>query len=238
MICGLRAGQIAVICGPAQTMRALLAKGHHHVLPPTPAKSRQSSLAVKLQDQARFLRQWAGNPLSIGAVAPSSPELASAMASVLDPGIAGRVLELGPGTGVVTQAILARGIAPSRVISVEYSQSFVALLAQRFPDIQVVRGDAYDLAALPLHGEMLAGVVSSLPLLTRHYDARRALIVDALQRLAPGAPFIQFSYALAPPVGEEPGRFTLSKTGWIWNNMPPARVWIYRKTTQRCPNSD
>lgn len=191
------------------------------------------SLLAKIKDEARFVRQWLGNPRSIGAITPSGPDLARAMADFLDPARTGKVVELGPGTGVVTDAILKRGIDPSRLTSIEYCTDFAALLTQRFPGVHIVRGDAYDLDA-SLDAEMveLAGVVSSLPLFTSPYEKRRALVMDALDRLAPGAPFIQFSYALVPPVKAEAGLFTVSKTGWILNNVPPARVWVYRKVPQ------
>lgn len=188
------------------------------------------SLLAKVRDQARFIRQWLGNPKSIGAVAPSGPDLACAMARFLDPSDGGRVVELGPGTGVVTDAILKRGIDPQQLTSIEYCADFAGLLGKRFPDVHIVRGDAYDLeGSLGADGLGLAGVVSSLPLFTSAYEKRRALIISALDRLAPGAPFIQFSYALMPPVRAEAGRFTVTKTGWILNNVPPARVWVYRK---------
>lgn len=188
------------------------------------------SLLAKVRDQARFIRQWLGNPKSIGAVVPSGPDLAFAMAGFLDPAASGRVVELGPGTGVVTDAILKRGIDPQRLTSIEYCADFAGLLTKRFPGVHIVRGDAYDLeASLGTGVTGLAGVVSSLPLFTSAYEKRRALIVSALDRLAPGAPFIQFSYALTPPVRAEVDLFTVSKTGWILNNVPPARVWVYRK---------
>lgn len=194
------------------------------------------SLIAKIRDEARFVRQWLGNPRSIGAITPSGPDLARAMAAFLDPASDGRVVELGPGTGVVTDAILKRGIDPQKLTSIEYCVDFARLLTERFPGVQIVRGDAYDLEA-SLEADMgnLVGIVSSLPLLTSPYEKRRALIVDALNRLAPGAPFIQFSYALVPPVKAESGLFTVSKTSWILNNVPPARVWVYRKVLPASP---
>lgn len=195
---------------------------------PAPSPARQSFLS-KVMDEGRFLRQWAGNPLAIGAITPSGPQLAHAMAGYLDPDSAGPVVELGPGTGVVTKAILERGIAASDLTSIEYCSNFASLLRTRFADINVVQGDAYDLAAGLGDHPPLAGIVSSLPLFTSPPEKRRALIVSALNRLAPGAPFIQFSYALVPPVRAENGVFSVSKSDWIWNNMPPARVWIYRQ---------
>ncbi len=198
--------------------------------PSAPSPARQSFFS-KVMDEGRFLRQWAGNPLAIGAITPSGPQLARAMASYLDPERTGPVVELGPGTGVVTQAILERGIAPENLTSIEYCNTFAGLLRTRFPDIKVVQGDAYDLATSLGDHQPLAGLVSSLPLFTSPSEKRRALILSALDRLVPGAPFIQFSYALVPPVREEAGLFSLSRSGWIWNNVPPARVWVYRKAS-------
>ena len=197
-------------------------------LSPSSSPTRRSFLS-KVVDEGRFLRQWAENPLGIGAIAPSGEELASGLAGALDPLVDGPVVELGPGTGVVTSAILERGYAPDRLTSIEYCDRFAGLLETRFPDIRVVRGDAYAMADLVSGDAPLSGVVSGLPLFTSPYDKRRALILDALDLLLPGAPFVQFSYALVPPVRPEPGHFTVTKSGWIWNNMPPARIWVYRK---------
>lgn len=205
-------------------------KGSSVTVSPSSDTGAPVSLLAKIRDEARFVRQWLGNPRSIGAISPSGPDLARAMAGFLDPARAGKFVELGPGTGVVTDAILKRGVDPQRLTSIEYCSDFAALLKQRFPGVHIIRGDAYDLGASlgPDAGE-LAGVVSSLPLFTSPYEKRRALVMDALDRLAPGAPFIQFSYALVPPVKAEAGVFSVSKTGWILNNVPPARVWVYRK---------
>ncbi|MEM6711672.1 MAG: methyltransferase domain-containing protein [Pseudomonadota bacterium] len=187
------------------------------------------TILSKMADEGRFLRQWAENPLGIGAVAPSSDELAIKMAAELDPQTDGVFVELGPGTGVVTTAILKRGVPAGRLTAVEYSDSFAALLEQRFPGVTVVQGDAYTLRALVGSAAPLAGVISSLPLFSQPPEKRRQLVLDALGLLAPGAPLVQFSYALVPPVKPEPGNFTVSKSRWIWNNVPPARVWVYRK---------
>jgi phosphatidylethanolamine/phosphatidyl-N-methylethanolamine N-methyltransferase len=213
-------------------MISFCTKGSSVTVPPSSDTGAPVSLLAKIKDEARFVRQWLGNPLSIGAITPSSPELARVMAGFLDPSASGRVVELGPGTGVVTDAILQHGIDPHRLTSIEYCSDFAGLLRQRFPNVEIVCGDAYDLnASLGPDATHLCGVVSSLPLFTSPYEKRRALIVEALDRLAPGAPFIQFSYALVPPVKAEAGLFSVSKTGWILNNVPPARVWVYRKVS-------
>jgi phosphatidylethanolamine/phosphatidyl-N-methylethanolamine N-methyltransferase len=156
--------------------------------------------------------------------------LARMMASHVDPGDDLPVIELGPGTGVVTRALIERGVQPSRIISIEYSPEFCALLKARFPGITVVEGDAYDLAGtLRGRAPRVSAVVSSLPLVARPPADRQALIEAGLDRMAPGKPFIQFSYLMKGPVQALPGRFSADASGWIWMNIPPARVWLYRR---------
>jgi len=185
----------------------------------------------RLPDEMRFLKNWLGNPLRTGAVAPSGPQLAALMASLLDSDLPGPVIELGPGTGVVTSAILARGIGADRLVSIEYNPDFCSLLRERFPGVTFVQGDAYAIGKTlaGIAEAPLAGVVSSLPLFTRPPAERLALINEALDLLAPGAPFIQFSYALVPPVPAGAGDFEITRSNWVLRNLPPARVWTYRR---------
>ena len=117
---------------------------------------------TELADNLRFLRALIARPKSIGAIFPSSPALAEAIARQIDPA-AGPVLELGPGTGVVT-AILARGIAPERLTLVEYDEEFARHLAARFAGVHVVQGDAFDLDRT-LARQPFGAIVSCLPLL-------------------------------------------------------------------------
>lgn len=181
------------------------------------------------QDELRFLRGALARPRSVGAIAPSSPALARAIAAQIDPILPGKVLELGPGTGVVTQAIVAMGVQPERLVMIEYDPHFANLLADRFIRARVIQGDAYDLErTLGTMTEPFAAVVSGLPLLNQPPEKRKVLIESALDRLAPGAPFIQFSYGFKPPVlGTLKSPVQLG--AFVWRNLPPARVWIYRR---------
>jgi phosphatidylethanolamine/phosphatidyl-N-methylethanolamine N-methyltransferase len=187
-------------------------------------------LGERLHDEARFLRSWLDNPLAAGAIAPSGPALARAMAAAVDPRREGPVVELGPGTGPVTQALIEAGIDEDRLVLVEYDADFVTLLSQRYPRARVLRGDAYALAET-LQGALdtpAAAVVSSLPLLTRPEAERIGLLADAFRVLQPGAPFVQFTYGLVSPVPREAGGFTATVAHPVWRNIPPARVWTYR----------
>jgi len=195
-------------------------------------QQKKSSLA----DSARFIRQWVENPRLIGAVSPSGPALAKAMASYVDLKKQGPIIELGPGTGPVTQALLARGIAPERLVLVEYEQGFCHLLAERYPGVQIVQGDAYNLKHT-LQNKLSAQpitVVSSLPLLVRPERDRVELLHHAFELMGPDGLFIQFTYGLTKsPMPMHAHSITGAYVGKgsapILLNIPPARVWRYRK---------
>jgi phosphatidylethanolamine/phosphatidyl-N-methylethanolamine N-methyltransferase len=182
-----------------------------------------------MNDHLRFLTGLITRPRITGAVSPSSKGLARAMAREVDARGDGLVLELGPGTGPVTRALIEHGVAAPRIVAVEYSPEFCALLRGRFPGLRVIEGDAYDLdKTLPssLAGPFSA-IVSSLPLLNCEPDARTLLVQSLIGRLAPGGGLIQFSYGPKPPVPAAPG-FTVRRTAFVPFNLPPAQVWLYK----------
>ena len=186
---------------------------------------------ARLDDEVRFIRTWIEKPLSIGAVTPSSRVLARAMASYVDPHSQGPVIELGPGTGPVTEALVAQGIDPARLILLEYDPHFCRLLRERYPTATVVQGDAYSLkrvlgARLPAPA---AAVVSGLPLITKPVKTRLKLIYEAFALMLPGAPFVQFTYATVPPIPKALDRVRAEASDRIWMNIPPARIWVYRR---------
>jgi phosphatidylethanolamine/phosphatidyl-N-methylethanolamine N-methyltransferase len=178
----------------------------------------------------QFIRSWIEKPLSTGAVMPSSRVLARAMARYVDPQAAGPVIELGPGTGPVTQALVKQGIDPARLILVEFNPDFCRLLRSRYPQATVVQGDAYRLRRLleTYVDEPAAAIVSGLPLVTKPLRTRLRLISDAMTLLAKGAPFVQFTYAMLPPIPKELSGVRAEASELIWMNLPPARVWVYR----------
>ncbi len=181
-------------------------------------------------DEARFLKNWFKNPLRMGAVAPSGPVLARRMASYVDPDGVGPVIELGPGTGAITAALVARGVDPRRLVLVEYSVDFCRLLRERFPTATVVHGDAYTLSRTLSGrlGEPADALVSGLPLMTRPEPIRFKLLNDAIALMKPGAPFVQFTYSVTSPIPMKSAAFTAEPSERIWRNIPPARVWVYR----------
>ena len=178
----------------------------------------------------RFLRALIAHPKSIGALVPSSRALAKAIGRQIDPARPGPVLELGPGTGALTQGILDRGIAPDRLTLVEFDAEMAAFLAQHFAGVDVIAGDAFDLARTlgPKAREPFSAIVSGIPLLNFPMARRRSFMEGVCRLLAPGAPLIQFSYGMNAPALPLPGH-CVSRAALVWANLPPARVWVYRK---------
>jgi phosphatidylethanolamine/phosphatidyl-N-methylethanolamine N-methyltransferase len=185
----------------------------------------------RFEDEARFLRSWLERPLLTGAVTPSSKMLARTMASYVDPRLPGPIIELGPGTGPVTDALVRRGIAQDRLVLVEFNPEFCQLLKRRFPKAMIIQGDAYDLRETlgDTLSEPAAATVSSLPLFTKPMDTRIDLMRAAQDRMHPGAPFIQFTYAVVPPIPARSQHYTARPSNRVWLNLPPARVWVYRR---------
>jgi phosphatidylethanolamine/phosphatidyl-N-methylethanolamine N-methyltransferase len=186
-------------------------------------------------DSRLLLKLWLKNPMQIGTVAPSSPELASAMARHIPPiGKIGEgyVVELGGGTGPVTRAILEAGVPPDRLIVIERDPHLHKHLSERYPNVRVLRGDAMHLQQL-LRREGVApvrAVVSSLPLLVMKKAVQHRIGAQIFAVLEPDAPMIQFTYGLFSPLKN---RRRLGVSGGVKDrvlqNIPPASVWLYRR---------
>lgn len=185
---------------------------------------------LRFDDEVHFLRSWIEKPLTTGAVMPSGKALARTMAAYVDCDSEGPVIELGPGTGAVTQALVERGVDPARLVLVEFNSTFCRMLRGRYPAATVVQGDAYRLRHLLASTVQrpAAAIVSGLPLVTKPPRTRLRLISDAMALLAPHAPFIQFTYAMVPPIPKALNGIHAEASPLIWLNVPPARVWIYR----------
>lgn len=198
---------------------------------PLQSSARALKKPLRLDDEVRFLRSWIEKPLHMGAVMPSGKVLARTMAGYVDAHDKGPVVELGPGTGAITTALLARGIDQKRLVLVEFNPAFCALLRERYPQATVVQGDAYALrdTLWKVLTAPASAIVSGLPLVTKPMLTRLKLMRESFGALAPGAPFVQFTYSVAPPIPKSLPGVSTEASERIWMNLPPARVWVYRK---------
>ncbi len=198
-----------------------------------------------------FLRRWLHNPMQVGAIAPSSRRLADAIAGQVPFDSPGWVIELGGGTGVVTDALLRRGLAPGRLVVIERDPLLHRHLVERFPHVHVILGDAAKLgeALRPLgirpparnqsaKGQgsgngagtgRVAAIISGLPLLTFPRPLQDAIVHAAFAFLATGAPLLQFTYGPMSPIARDRLKLEGRVAKRVIGNLPPASVWIYRR---------
>ena len=173
---------------------------------------------------ALFFRQLLSRPLQISAIAPSSRGLARAMAAGLGPQT-GRVVEFGPGTGRLTEGILAAGVRPADLTLFEMNPEFASHLRARFPGVAVHHGGAE--TASDHVGVGVGAVISGLPLLSMPVDVRLAIVRAAFAVLAPGGYYNQFTYGPRPALSDaEIAGMGLQfrETARVLLNLPPARV--------------
>lgn len=192
--------------------------------------------ARRTTDTAMFFRTWLSDPLRVASIVPSSPTLARLVTSQVP---AGRpVLELGPGTGVFTQALLRRGVHASDLTLVELGGEFAELLARRFPEATILRLDASRLSRhadpLPRYG----AAVSGLPLLSMSRKTVLRILVGTFRLLEDDASLFQFTYGFRPPVAAlllDRLGLRAERVGTAWSNLPPATVYrISRREIRHC----
>ncbi len=190
-------------------------------------------LIAALTDTTLFLQEWIANPQRTGSLAPSSRQLGAAMAQWLPADPESYVLELGPGTGAVTDALIKRGLREDRLVAIERNPKMARLLRDKFPNAQIINGDAWHLDHLlrsrrePV--ESVGAVISSLPLLNFPIAEAEALTQKIRAVLEPDGNWVQYSYHLGRNQIRGAASFQLRASKIVWWNFPPARVSVFQK---------
>jgi len=194
----------------------------------------RKTIAKRFDDELRFFKGWIDKPKAVGSIIPTSSVAARRMASVVDTTSQLPVLELGPGTGVITKAILERGIAPELLYSIEYSHDFAEHVRRLFPRVNVIQGDAFNLDETLGDKKDLRfdSVISAVPLLNFPVAQRIAYVSDLLDRIPPGRPIVQLTYGPLSPVPPRRGNYSVEHFDFVVRNLPPTQLWIYRRRPQ------
>lgn len=179
-----------------------------------------------------FFLAWLQNPLRIAAIAPSGAALAKLITSEISSDT-GPVIELGPGTGAFTRAIIGRGVSQSELALIEFEPKFAAALRSRYPQATILRMDAARLSSVEFFDRRPVGaIVSGLPLLSMSALQVTKILIAAFQKMSPSGGFYQFTYGFRCPVPAEVlGRLGLKavRIGGTLANIPPAAVYRLRK---------
>lgn len=192
-----------------------------------------------LREHLLFLGRFLRSPRTIGSIAPSSRALAAAMVRSLACGHAGRVVELGPGTGAFTAALVACLGPSSRLLAIDREAAFIERLRRQWPVADFVCASAADLPALAAERNFLPidHIVSGLPFASLPGDVTKRILDGIQQSLRPNGTFTTFQYVQAyglPPavafrrdinarLGGQPTRALV-----MWN-IPPAYVLTWQK---------
>lgn len=192
------------------------------------ATSHRNNVWLEATDNVRFFCSWAAEPLRVAAVAPSSKSLARLITSEIG-AIHAPVMELGPGTGVFTKALLDRGLQEEDLTLVEFGHEFAALMEQRFPAARIVQANAASLSRLNLFPDARVGaVVSGLGLLSMPPRTVIAILQGSFAYLRPQGSFYQFTYGprcpVARPILDRLG-LKARRMGGTLCNLPPAAVY-------------
>jgi phospholipid N-methyltransferase len=166
-------------------------------------------------------------PRTTGALAPSSARLARELAHLAKD--AEHVLELGAGTGAVTQA-LSQVVDVEKLQVVELQKNLAASLVKKYPDVMVLQSSAhYALDNYQAHGSV--AIVSSLPFRSLPSTIKNLTINSLLEFLdvSPTSLLIQFTYGLGAPFAV-PAAFKWQQVKWVFANFPPACIWVLSKT--------
>jgi phosphatidylethanolamine/phosphatidyl-N-methylethanolamine N-methyltransferase len=187
---------------------------------------------------ALFLRELTSDPKSIGAICSSSKRLGARMARHIELQKAGCVVELGGGTGTITQALLMHGVSANQLIVVEKSRALAMHLCRRFPKVKVIHGDAADLETILKGSPPVKAIVSGLPLRSLSKSAVIDITAACLKILHPDGRLIQFTYA---PGGNSPWQLAGLKkldSETVWTNIPPARIDVFGAAACANPGLD
>ncbi len=195
----------------------------------------RKAIADRFGEELRFFRGWIEQPKAVGSIIPTSSVTARRMASVINTGSGLPVLEVGPGTGVITKAILAHGVKPDNLYAVEYSPDFVKHLRETYPGVNVIQGDAFNLdqtltqALGDTAPQVFDSVISGVPLLNFPVEARIAYLDSLLDRIPDGRPVIQLTYGPKSPIPPGQGDYTVEHFDFVLRNIPPTQLWVYRR---------
>ncbi|UCI06175.1 class I SAM-dependent methyltransferase [Mesorhizobium sp. B1-1-8] len=186
-----------------------------------------SSQSIR-SDALHFFRAWIFDPLRVASITPSGTALAQLMVSAIGPQT-GPIIELGPGTGVFTRALLGQGVAEADLVLVEKGAEFAGVLAGRFPRAGLLCIDAADIGAatLPFAGPAGA-VISGLPLLSIPATKVSAILAGSFAHMRDDGCFYQFTYGPRCPVPRtilEGLGLEAVRIGWTLRNIPPAAVY-------------
>ena len=172
-----------------------------------------------------FIISWFKSPKKLGAIAPSGTRLAQKMTEAIKAD--SYVLELGPGTGVITKEILKKISSLAQLSVIEQDLTFANMLADLFPDIHIINGSAVDAKLYESMDRKFDFIISSLPLVLYNELEIDNLLKQLRTCMHSQTVIYQFTYGKDLSIGDQLAANHLDArfVGSIFWNIPPARVF-------------
>lgn len=198
-----------------------------------PPVARAVALAAPLRDSAQFLRGFVRNPAQVGSVVPSSHRLEQRLVRNACIAQAQTVVELGPGTGGTTAALLAAMGGAARLLAIELDPVFHRHLADRQTDarLSLELGSAEHLAEFLAARRLPApdAIVSGIPFSTMPPEVSDRIARVIGEVLRPGGRFVAYQVR-AHVAGYATPYLGAPRKEWEWLNVPPVRVFTWTKS--------
>ncbi len=187
-------------------------------------------------NKSLFFKRWLANPLQMGSIIPSSATFSRLIAERVQYGPDEVVVELGAGTGTVTRALLAAGVAPEKLVVVEIVPDMAAHLRNIFPGVHVVCGDGFELPRVleQARAGRVGDVICGIPLVMLPFPTQQK-VVGAMLEASPVRGFLHLSYCITSPLPSEKLGLTGKRLAWTMKNFPPGGVWRYAAVNPAVP---
>jgi phospholipid N-methyltransferase len=186
-----------------------------------------------------YLREYLKKPTQIGAVAPSSEELAKVMLDGLDLKNARAVLEYGPGSGSITEHLRQKISPETKLAAIEINPAMAALFRERYPEVLLAEDTVANARMICDYAgiDSVDCIVSGLPWATFSESTQVKFLEEMMRVLRPGGDFVTFAYVhgFALPMSKRFANLlneyfgSVSKSSVVWRNVPPALVYRCRR---------
>lgn len=187
------------------------------------------------KEAALFLGRMTKEPRRVGAVLPTSTTTSNVMAREALKAVSSSdefIVELGPGTGCITRALLEQGVAPDKLICVELDPELHQYMTEQFPELQIILGDAAQLKSmLAERCGKVGAIVSAIPMINLPTAKRKAIVQACYDVLKPQGKIVQITYRTQPAMAIPGLKRAFAK--FVFWNLPPAFIWSLTKEAEK-----
>jgi len=188
-------------------------------------------LAKKTYRATQFFTGFLHAPFRVGSICSSSSTLTSTLIQQIPTNTDGLIIDLGAGSGAVSNQLINAGVDPKNILAIEISPHLAKVFKKRCPTVPLSIGDARELDAIVQEyapGQAITLIISSLPFRSMPKTLVKQITVS-LQKVMEQhhCPLVQYSYAVWMQYPLKKYGFSPCASKIVVRNFPPARVEWY-----------